>query len=170
MRESAERYFGKYRGTVVNNVDPLQIGRIQALVPDVSDQPLSWAVPCVPWAGSQAGMFAVPQVGSPVWIEFERGDADAPIWTGGYWSSAAEVPTFAAATPPGLGLTIQTAVGNGLVVNDMPGPVGGIILQSRSGATLIVSDQGIIIQNGTGASITMIGPTVNLNAGAMVIQ
>ena len=32
----AKKYYGKYRGTVVNNIDPLQIGRIQVQVPDVS--------------------------------------------------------------------------------------------------------------------------------------
>ena len=42
-----EKYFGKYRGTVVNNVDPLQIGRILVMVPDVSGiVPTSWAMPC----------------------------------------------------------------------------------------------------------------------------
>ena len=49
-----QRLFGKYRGTVLNNLDPLQLGRIQATVPDVSGlAPTSWAMPCVPVAGKQ---------------------------------------------------------------------------------------------------------------------
>ena len=47
-----KRYYGKYRGTVINNVDPMQIGRIQAMVPDVAALlPSSWAMPCIPVAG-----------------------------------------------------------------------------------------------------------------------
>ncbi|MCB0162350.1 MAG: baseplate assembly protein, partial [Caldilineaceae bacterium] len=67
-----ETYYGKYRGTVVNNVDPMKLGRIQAMVPDVSGfSPTSWAMPCVPLAGIQNGFYTVPVIGSGVWIEFE---------------------------------------------------------------------------------------------------
>ena len=94
------QFFGKYRGTVANNVDPMQMGRIQALVPDVTALlPTSWALPCVPMTGPQAGQFILPQVGAAVWIEFEQGNPDYPIWTGGFWGSAAEVPALALAAP-----------------------------------------------------------------------
>ena len=59
-----KKFYGKYRGTVVNNVDPMQIGRIQAIVPDVSGLiPTSWAMPCLPGAGINTGVFTVPQIG-----------------------------------------------------------------------------------------------------------
>src|SRR5262245_37713208 len=87
------KYYGKYRGSVAQNLDPLQLGRIQVLVPDVSNVALtSWAMPCVPIAGKQEGTFFVPQVGAGVWVEFEQGDPDYPIWVGGFWGIAAEVP------------------------------------------------------------------------------
>ena len=98
---SSGPYYGKYRGTVINNVDPLQIGRIQALVPDVTGVvPSSWALPCAPIAGIQNGMFAVPVIGSGVWIEFEQGDPDYPIYVGGFWGTAAEVPALAPIDSP----------------------------------------------------------------------
>ena len=76
MREGP-KFYGVYRGTVVNNVDPLQIGRIQATVPDVSGlTPTTWATPCIPVAGKQMGTFFVPQIGSGVWLQFEAGDPD----------------------------------------------------------------------------------------------
>jgi hypothetical protein len=34
---------------------------------------------------------------------------------------------------------------------------------------VVVNDSGIYIQNGKGASITMIGPTVTVNNGALTI-
>jgi uncharacterized protein involved in type VI secretion and phage assembly len=171
MSEPQQKYYGKYRGTVLNNVDPLQIGRILVMVPDVSALlPTSWALPCVPIAGKQMGAFFVPQVGAGVWVEFEQGDPDYPIWTGGFWGLVAEVPALAlAGIPASPNIVLQTTGQNTIVVSDLPGPTGGIMLKSATGATLIVNDTGIYIQNGKGASIIMTGPTVTINQGALVI-
>lgn len=170
---SSTKYWGKYRGTVLNNVDPLQIGRIQALVPDVSGiAPTGWAMPCMPYGGINAGMFAVPLPGSGVWIEFEQGDPDYPIWVGTFWGSAAEVPKLAQTAPaPTPAVTLQTPLKNGLVIADALGPmgVGGITLQSATGATIAVNDIGITISNGKGATISLTGPTVDINLGALTI-
>jgi uncharacterized protein involved in type VI secretion and phage assembly len=167
----SEKFYGKYRGLVLNNIDPMQMNRLQVQVPDVAGLiPVTWAMPCVPLAGLQNGMVALPIIGSGVWVEFEQGDPDYPIWVGCFWGSAAEVPVLAHATPPGLSaITLQTPLQNGLTISDLPGPTGGIMLKSATGATLIVNDTGIYIQNGKGAAIIMTGPTVNVNAGALTI-
>ena len=81
-------------------IDPLQTGRVLAQVPALAGElPSSWAMPCVPAAGIQAGLFIVPPIGSQVWVEFEQGNPDYPIWTGGFWGTAADVPVFATAPP-----------------------------------------------------------------------
>ncbi len=167
----AKKFFGKYRGTVVNNVDPLQIGRIQAIVPDVSNVMLSsWAMPCVPVAGMNMGMFAVPVIGAGVWVEFEQGNPDFPIWVGCYWGSAAEVPMLSHMVPPAVpGITLQTTLKNGIVISDVPGPTGGIQLQTATGAMISVTDIGIVISNGKGAVINLTGPTVDINLGALTV-
>lgn len=166
-----ERYLGKYRGMVLNNLDPMNQGRLQVQVPDVAGlAPASWAMPCVPIAGLQNGMVALPVVGSGVWVEFEQGNPDYPIWVGCFWGSAAEIPALALATPPGTpAITLQTPLQNGLTVSDLPGPTGGIMLKSATGASLIVNDTGIYIQNGRGAAITLVGPTVTINNGALTV-
>ncbi|HVT57254.1 MAG TPA: phage baseplate assembly protein V [Thermoanaerobaculia bacterium] len=166
-----KRYYGLYRATVVNNIDPLQIGRIQAIVPDVSNLiPTSWAMPCVPIAGKLMGTFVVPQIGAGVWVQFEQGDPDFPVWTGGFWGTAAEVPTLAFAGLPGdPNIVLQTTGQNAIVISDLPGPSGGIMLKSNSGVFLIVNDSGIYIQNGRGASLVMVGPSVTINDGALVV-
>jgi uncharacterized protein involved in type VI secretion and phage assembly len=168
---TAAPLYGKFRGTVINNVDPMQIGRIQAMVPDLAGFiPGTWAMPCLPMAGINTGVFTVPMIGSGVWIEFERGDQDYPVWVGGYWGSAAEVPVLARAVPPGVsGITIQTTLKNGIVVSDVPGPTGGILIQTTTGAMISVSDVGIIISNGKGAIINMTGPSVDVNLGALTV-
>lgn len=166
-----QKFYGKYRGTVINNLDPMQMGRIQAMVPDVSNFiPTSWAMPCVPVAGLQMGVFTLPPIGAGVWIEFEQGDPDYPVWVGCFYGSAAEVPALARTVPPAVsGITLQTMLQNGIVVSDLPGPTGGIMLKSATGATLIVNDTGIYIQNGKGASIVLVGPNVTVNNGALVV-
>jgi uncharacterized protein involved in type VI secretion and phage assembly len=166
-----QKYFGKYRGTVINNVDPEMRSRIMAMVPDVSSLiPMTWALPCLPMGGIQTGVLAVPPIGAGVWIEFEQGNRDYPVWTGCFFGSAAEVPAMAQMTPPGVqSITLQTFLQNGITISDLPGPTGGIMLKSMTGATIIVNDTGIYIQNGKGASLIMTGPTVTINAGALVI-
>lgn len=163
--------FGKYRGMVLNNIDPLMMGRLQIQVPDIAGLiPTSWAMPCVPIAGLQNGMVALPMIGSGVWVEFEKGDPDYPVWVGCFWGSGAEVPALARATPPGVqAIVLQTPLGNGLSISDLPGPTGGILIKSATGATISVNETGIIIQNGQGATLALTGPTVLVNAGALAV-
>lgn len=164
-------FLGKYRGVVLNNVDPMMMGRLLIQVPDVAGlAPTSWAMPCVPVAGIQNGMLGLPIIGSGVWVEFEQGDPDKPIWVGCFWGSAAEVPAIARIIPPGVpGLAYQTPLQNGIVISDVPGPTGGILIKTMTGASISVSDTGIIIQNGKGASIALTGPSVVVNAGALTV-
>lgn len=165
-----KKYYGKYSGTVVNNVDPEQRGRLQASVPDVL--PLtSWALPCVPFAGTQAGFWAVPPIGSGVWIEFQDGDPDSPLWIGSWWGSAAEVPALALASPPPVShLVLQTTGQNTIAVSDLPGPTGGLLLKSSTGAMIMINETGITISNGQGATIMLTGPTVSINNGALTVM
>lgn len=169
------RHYGKYRGLVIDNIDPLLIGRVMVQVPDVLGEiPSSWAMPCVPAAGIQSGCFIVPPIGSQVWVEFEQGDPDYPIVSGGFWGSAAEVPVLATAPPaipPGQNIVLQTTGENTFMVSDAPpSPVtGGIILKSVSGAMIVVNETGIYISNGEGATITLIGPAVDINLGALTV-
>jgi uncharacterized protein involved in type VI secretion and phage assembly len=171
MDANPTKYLGKYRASVVNNVDPMKKGRIQVQVADVNGlTPSTWAMPCVPVAGLQTGFYSVPPIGAGVWVEFEQGDPDYPIWVGGYWGEVAELPTLANLIPPALfGFALQTTLQNGLLISDVPGPTGGIMIKSAAGATLIVNDTGIYIQNGKGASITLVGPSVAVNGTALVV-
>ncbi len=170
-----KRYYGKYRGTVIENIDPLQIGRVMVQVPDLKGEtPSSWAMPCVPVAGIAAGCFMVPPIGSQVWVDFEQGDPDYPVWTGGFWGTVGDVPVFATAPPPippGQNIVLQTTGQNMLLISDSaPTPAtGGIVLKSTSGAMIVVNDTGIYISNGQGASITLVGPTVDLNVGGLTV-
>jgi uncharacterized protein involved in type VI secretion and phage assembly len=155
---TAGPFYGKYRGVVTVNVDPQRLGRIKAQVPDVfGDRDSAWAVACVPCG---AGQIAVPEIGARVWIEFERGDLDYPIWTGCWWSDAAD------AFPPRV--VVAKAGGHTILLDDTPGG-GGITLQSATGASVAITGGGVVIDNGAGARITLTGPQVSINNGALDI-
>ncbi|HEX3402213.1 MAG TPA: phage baseplate assembly protein V [Rhizomicrobium sp.] len=171
MSSSGTRYYGIYTGTVTNNVDPMQLGRIQATVPAVGGlTPSTWARPCFAFTGEGMGVFAVPMVGAKVWIQFEGGEADYPVWMGGRYESQSEVPTLAMAGIPGdANYVIGSLLKHTFVISDVPGPTGGLMLRSAGGATIIVNDTGIFIQNGKGASIVLSASTVTVNNGALVV-
>ena len=167
------RYYGKYRATVFNNIDPENRGRIQAIVPDVQAfTPTTWALPCVPVAGKESGAFFVPEIGAKVWIEFEQGDPDYPIWVGCFWGLTAELPEMGMASPPPTpNMVLQTTGRNSITVMGAPG--GGIMLcagplASPTSPKIVINQAGIVITNGQ-ASITLAGPMVDINKGALSI-
>jgi hypothetical protein len=169
-------YYGKYRGTVLQNVDPEQRGRLQLTIPDVLGPiPSSWAEPCVPLAGPTGppmGVYLVPPIGAGIWVEFEHGDPDHPIWVGCRWGAQSDVPTMAkAGNPADPNIIIQSLLQHSLMISDMPpSPVtGGIILKSATNAMIVVNDSGIYIDNGKGASIMLVGPNVTINKGALAV-
>ena len=167
------RYYGKYRGVVMNNVDPMQLGRLQVQVPDVLNlAPSGWALPAMPFAGTpDQGVFVLP--------------ADRRAASG--WSSSRAMrPTRSG---PGAGgrrpprcrrwrsprrpscrtSSCRPPAQNSLVISDVPGPTGGIMLKASTGAMILINDTGITISNGQGATIMLTGPTVNINNGALTV-
>lgn len=162
------KYYGKYQGTVKENIDPERRGRLRALVPDVlGDHKSNWAMPCLPLAGHNMGLYTVPPVEAHVWIEFEQGDPRYPIWVGGFWGERKEdIPALARAiSPDRVGITLQTPRQNGIVISD----AGEIRLQTASGASISISDDSIEITNGKGAVISLKGNTVAINGNALTI-
>jgi uncharacterized protein involved in type VI secretion and phage assembly len=157
-------FYGKYRGKVENNVDPLQQGRMQVSVPSVlGEGRLSWAMPCMPYAGPGVGFFAIPPMGANVWVEFEGGDPNYPIWSGGFWG-ANEAPI----TPAVAGTKVLKTDTITLKLDDLPG-VGGVTIETALGMKITITATGIEINNGQGASIKLSGPQVSVNGGALEV-
>jgi uncharacterized protein involved in type VI secretion and phage assembly len=161
-------FYGKYRGVVSDIQDPTMAGRIKARVRDVyGDEESGWALPCAPFSGTETGFFALPKVGAGVWIEFEHGDPDYPIWSGGWWGSATEMPKLLLA-PPYKKLMIVTEGGNRIILDDTPG-IGGITLETADGQKLVLSSTGVKLDDGLGGAISMQGPNVSVNNGALEV-
>jgi hypothetical protein len=100
MRPSCKPFFGKYRGIVMNNVDPSQLGRLRVRVPDVTgDLEIGWAMPCA----ATVDRLPIPAVGTGVWVEFEYGDLNYPILSGFWWASPDDMPSVVAVPAPHRG-------------------------------------------------------------------
>lgn len=172
-KAAQKKYFGKYRGTVVQNIDPELRGRIICEVPDALGLiPSSWCEACVPLAGptgTPMGAYFVPPIGAGVWVEFEKGDVNKPIWSGCRFGMGDIPPVALLGLPVSPSIVLQTALQNTIAISDLPGPTGGIMLKSTTNAFIIVNDTGIYISNGKGALMTMLGPAIDFNVGALTI-
>ena len=154
-------YWGKYRGKVENNVDPQNLGRIQVSVPAVlGEGRLSWAMPCVPFAGPGVGFFAIPPNGANVWVEFECGDPDYPIWSGCFWGTG-EVPVSPAVAEMKV---LKTNVGT-LTLNETE---GSLTIEISSNKKIVMNNTGIEITTGQG-KIKLTGNQVSVNDGALEV-
>ncbi|WP_151769747.1 phage baseplate assembly protein V [Streptomyces abyssomicinicus] len=171
MAAPSNRYLGKFRGRVVSNDDPLRIGRITVEVPDVlGSEPSTWALPCLPFTGTRAGHFAVPQEGAGVWVEFEQGDPSYPVWTGCWYGSADELPPDArVAAAAGKPVVVQTPGAHKIVMNDGAGAEEGILLRARDGAYIRITEGAVVISTGAGAEISLRGNEVTINEGQLTV-
>lgn len=163
-----QRHFGKYRGTVVNNIDPMQQGRVQVSLPLVlGDGNLAWAMPCVPYAGNNVGLFAVPPVGANVWVEFEGGDLDRPILAGCFWG-VGEAP----AQPALPQVKVWRTDGISIELNDLPG-AGGLTIKVGPPAapvplTFSCTASGMELSIGA-SKVLLSAASVSINNGALEV-
>lgn len=181
-KPSARRFYGKYRGKVAENIDPLFLGRILPIVPAVSELPLTWATPCVPYAGPAVGLYAIPPLDANVWIEFEGGDPNYPIWTGCFWEEG-QAPLEAPTPEMFIFKTISTT----LLINEIPGG-GGISLEITPPAvatpiTITLDSAGVQITTeatfalnsqvttiASDSTISLESPDINLSGAALTVD
>ena len=162
-----ENFFGKYRGVVTSIEDPLKIGRIRAHVPDVlGDFESGWAMPCAPFGGKGMGFFALPTVNAGVWIEFEHGDPDYPIWSGCWWGSQEELPDEAQQESYKK-VVIKTDQKNIIVLDDSGN--GEITIQTSGNQKIVLNSTSVKIDNAADATIELSGSKVAVNDDALEV-
>lgn len=146
IERSESKYWGKYRGFVVDRDDPEQLGRLKVRVPSVlGDAVTGWAWPSLPYAGAGLGFFFLPEVGDIVWVEFIEGELEHPVWTGGSWASpggTAETPEEAKASY-GDAKVIRTKSGHVITLEDKEGSES-ITIKDKSGSTITLKPDGTI--------------------------
>jgi uncharacterized protein involved in type VI secretion and phage assembly len=157
-------FYGKYRGVVTDNRDPNNQGRIRAKVSDVfgENNESPWAMPSVPYAGSSVGLFLIPATDASVWIEFEHGKADSPIWTGCFWAEG-EMPVSPASADKKV---LKTGAGT-ITLDDTQG-ANSITIETTNNLKIKMDQQGIEISNGS-QKIMISSSGVSINDGALEV-
>ncbi|MCA2218019.1 phage baseplate assembly protein V [Jidongwangia harbinensis] len=168
-----QRFRGRYRGVVNDNIDPLQLGRLRVRVPDVlGDGACIWARSASPLSGDQMGMYFVPPKGAGVWVEFEDGDPDEALWTGCWRGSASDLPPAALEPPPTQPpIVIQTEAENRIVLSSTPGQC--MVLETSAGASgprIEITSTSIKLSTGKGASVELTGKSVKINGDALTVD
>lgn len=159
------RLEGLYRGEVANNVNTQQKGRVQIKVPSVfGENTLTWAMPCVPYAGPNVGFFFIPPVGAKFWIMFERGDPEHPVWMGRYWDTSDDVP----ASPQVPQLKVLKTDKATVTIDDGAGPPG-VTIETQAGMKIVIGPQGIEIDNGKNATVKLEGTKTSINGAALEV-
>jgi uncharacterized protein involved in type VI secretion and phage assembly len=157
-------YFGKYRGKVESNVDPMMQGRIMVSVPAVTGSgTLNWAMPSSPFAGNGVGFWAIPPKGANVWVEYEGGNPERPIWSGCFWDvgQAPAVPAVAEQVV----LKTKTCT---LTLSDLPG-IGGVTIETANGMKITMSATSLEVTNGM-ATVKLEGPRMTVNGDALEVM
>jgi hypothetical protein len=160
----ARKYYGKYRGVVTNNVDPLFTGRMMVQVPAVLGERSVWAMPCVPYAGNGCGTYLLPAPGTGVWIEFEGGDPDRAIWSGCWWE-VNQVPGTATAPPAMAPLKIvRSEHGLMLVLDD--GALQMMLTDATGSNCVRIEAQGGQVKIKAAVKVVVEAPQIELEANA----
>ena len=155
-RQQQRTYYGKYRGFVVDNADPENLGRVTVRVPSVlGNEVTGWALPCAPFGGLDGqGLFLIPEVDAQVWVEFEEGNPDKPIWTGTFWRAGDPPPENAQVAPPTTRI-LQTPAGHRLQFDDADGDER-VTLAHTGGSELVMEPDGnLILTNEGGSKLTL---------------
>jgi hypothetical protein len=161
--KSDRLFYGKYRGKVTDNHDPMMLGRVRAKVPSVfGDQETGWALPNTPYGGSGVGFFFIPPIDANVWIEFEQGNPESPIWSGCFWG-VGEAPKMPAVPEFKI---IKTDIAD-ITINDLAG-AGGITIETKNGLKVVMDITGIELSNAA-ASIKLNPASVSVNNGALEV-
>ncbi len=165
VKQAQNKFYGKYRAFIVANEDPEQRGRIKVVVPSVFGREVScWCLPCLPFGGlEEQGLFMVPEVDAQVWVEFEEGNPDMPIWTGVFWQPKRAIPSEAKKSPPTTRV-LKTASGHVLQFDDESG-AEKVALKHSIGSELSIDEKGRTLltdQNGSKLTLDASGNSITL--------
>lgn len=113
------RYYSSYRGFVYSNEDPENLNRLQLLVPHLNPRvpDETWAYPKNNYSGNGYGLHILPKKGNMVWVEYEFGNLDNPIWSFGHYSENQKAEEFTDDNIFGF----KTPAGSLVIINDNEG-------------------------------------------------
>lgn len=113
------RYYSTYRAFVYSNDDPDNLNRLQLLVPHVNPRVAdeTWAYPRNTYSGNGYGVHLLPKKGDMVWVEYEYGNLDYPVWSFGHFGENQKPEEFTDSNTIGF----KTPNGTLILFNDIKG-------------------------------------------------
>ncbi|MDD4880659.1 MAG: phage baseplate assembly protein V [Gallionellaceae bacterium] len=152
---SQRRAYGKYRGFVTDNSDPQRLARVKLSVPALLGEAVTgWALPCLPCGGlANQGLFCVPGIGAQVWVEFEGGNLDFPIWTGTFWQQTGDLPTEA--QDPPTTQVLRTGKGHVFLLEDKDDAEEVKLLHSAGAVLDLDKDGNVELADNNGDKLTL---------------
>ena len=182
LEDMKGRCFGIWRGIVTNVNDPLGLGRVKAKVHELLGEKdeTDWASYCSPFGGAGAGWCFLPspvtpgadepQAGDGVWIMFEAGDLNRPVWVG-FWYSSVDPP------PAGAGKDVRvlrSKAGHRIEFGDAAGgeyvkvvdKVGNRVLLDSAGGSVTVESVGDVTVKAAGEAKVQASKAV-IDAGSV---
>jgi uncharacterized protein involved in type VI secretion and phage assembly len=148
---------------VCQNKDDSGQGRVKVSYPWHSQpQESYWARVAMPMAGKKRGVYFIPEVQDEVLVAFERGDMRFPYVVGSLWNGQDQSPET---NPDGNNDTrsVRSRKGHKLTFND--GSKGLVQLELNDGKKIAIDDNGIVLDDGKGNSIS-----IQSNGGSISIQ
>lgn len=147
------KFYGNHRGIVINNSDPLGMGRVKVRVFGIFDEipeaAIPWALYADPFMGGVdgAGGVWVPDKGAKVWVFFEAGDHLQPV----YFAGAPDINLPSqrkTSDQPDAGKILYprnrafvSKSGHVIELDDTPGN-SRVRISHRTGTQIIMSDNG----------------------------
>jgi hypothetical protein len=159
------RFYGKYRGVVEDVADPDKLGRIRAYVPDVYGEDVlsPWAMPCLPLAGKKHGLICLPEKEDGVWIEFEKGNRNLPVWTGGWWGKNDELSDDLGKP---LARTFVTSAGHRITIDD---DGKKILIKHADGANVEMTNSSMTLECKSG-KVVLDNSGVAINGSSLTVK
>ena len=174
----AQEYFGKYTGIVESNSHDAKLGWIDVKVPTIfGNEEVVTARPALPF-----GYLFAPDKEQKVWIEFEGGSTELPLWTGVQYLQDG-VPDAYDLDPPEKRV-LHSPSGHVMIFNDKSGseaieihdgPNGHNVVLNKDGITVsdgahgnevVLSSSGVLMKNSSGAKIELASSGITVDAGA----
>lgn len=175
------KYYGLYRAFIADNKDPQKLGRLKLEIPSVygvenGTQPLvsDWVYPCFPVGGQGFGFQCIPPVKNPdgskviVWVAFEMGDKNKPVWIGSPISSSGLQSEAAVNHDAKLQgqttkccFSFSSPMGHRVLLDDQS---GNIIVESQDGDSIVIGN-GIMIETSDKINIQLVDGGITMTAG-----
>jgi type VI secretion system secreted protein VgrG len=147
--------------TVVDNDDPMGMGRIRVQFPwqEEKNTMTPWIRLIQPHSGSGKGFHFIPEIGEEVLVGFESGNAEKPFVMGTHYNGG---ETSSYHTSGNDKKVIHTRSGTKIILNDAE---GSVFIEDPSGNAYFMDGQGNINVNAPRNMTFTAGEDINISAG-----